>query len=86
VQQIAERFIGKLLKGFHGLPREQVKRMPGLLIEPHKLAPKLCWLLGHKDLLSPNSRSDNIAIMPQRPYLIFRVDVLSFWYNGKRPI
>jgi hypothetical protein len=48
LQQIAERLVGKLLKRFLGLAREQVERMPSLRIELDQLPPGLCRLLGHE--------------------------------------
>jgi hypothetical protein len=48
LQQIAERLLGKLLKCFLGLAREQVERVPSLRIELDQLSAGLCRLLGHE--------------------------------------
>jgi hypothetical protein len=69
VQQIAKGLVGKLLKAFHRLAREEVERVPSLFIKPYELAPKLCWLLGHEKSPVALGTGDNIRIM--RAYLIF---------------
>src|SRR5262249_22133849 len=55
-KQVPERLIGKLLKGLHRLAREQVERVPSLLIEAHELAPNVCRLLGHENSPVANTR------------------------------
>src|SRR5262245_40681358 len=37
-QQVAERLVGKLLKALHAIVRQQVQRMPGLVVELHPFA------------------------------------------------
>jgi hypothetical protein len=76
LQQIAERLLGKLLKRFLGLAREQVERVPSLRIELDQLSAGLCRLLGHEKpsigKRSPPSPPDgNITVMRRRAYLIF---------------
>ena len=51
VQQVAKSLVGEFLDCLHRLAREQVKRLPGLGIEFHELAPRIGRLLGHDDLL-----------------------------------
>jgi hypothetical protein len=76
LQQIAERLLGKLLKRFLGLAREQVERVPSLGIELDQLSAGLCRLLGHEkpplERGAPRRpRIVNITVMPRRAYLIF---------------
>jgi hypothetical protein len=76
LQQIAERLLGKLLKRFLGLAREQVERVPNLGIELDQLSAGLCRLLGHEkpplERGAPRRpRIVNITVMPRRAYLIF---------------
>src|SRR5438552_797462 len=51
VQKVAKSLVGEFLDCLHRLAREQVKRLPGLGIEFHELAPRIGRLLGHDDLL-----------------------------------
>jgi hypothetical protein len=60
VQQVAECLIGKLLKRFHGLAREQIERVPSFLIEPHKLAPNLSGALAM--VAYPKERQSGTAL------------------------
>jgi hypothetical protein len=79
LQQIAERLVGKLLKRFLGLAREEVECVPGLRIELDQFSPGLCRLLGHEKTPLERGRgpvahskpNGNITIMSRRAYLIF---------------
>jgi hypothetical protein len=93
LQQIAERFISKLLKSLHRLTREQIERVPGLSIELNELTSAFCRLLGHEKTPLERGRGPvahskaspvgNITIMPQRAYLIFGdIEGTDYWaYN-----
>jgi hypothetical protein len=46
-QQVAIGFVGQFLERLHRVARQQVERLPRLLVEFHELAPDIGTTLGH---------------------------------------
>ena len=55
-REVVKRLVRELLKRFHGIPQEQVERLPGFLVELYSLS-------GHMELLlfSPRFRERSIC-------------------------